>query len=313
MLFITPPLIDYFACIEAYPECSCRGVLATVGDVRLLLKSVALGGLLLFVLPCGALLLGNSVVTASNFVGVGGEATVGAMTGQAVPGPWLVAEVAAATACPPLPWFVLASFGFVASRSGRFEDMPPPWASTPEGSFGLGQSSNDLNTEAENAVAILCKALSKATTLHDALLSVTSSPKETSVLEVVATALSVAPLLAAGRAQAILFAASALGLPYQWGGNGPTSYDCSGLMVASWRSAGVVLPRTAQEQYDATQRMAGHPAPGDLIFFGATASKVTHVGMEIGDGLLIDAPYTGAFVRIDPDDLSGSVGTGRVT
>ena len=65
-------------------------------------------------------------------------------------------------------------------------------------------------------------------------------------------------------------------------------------------------------QYDATSRPPGPPQPGDMIFFGGSESSVEHVGIEIGDGLMIDAPHTGALVRINADGLSEAVGAGRV-
>jgi len=83
-------------------------------------------------------------------------------------------------------------------------------------------------------------------------------------------------------------------------------------MVAAWRSAGVRLPRTAQEQFDASAHETGPPSPGDLVFFGLGPTGIEHVGIELGDGLMIDAPYTGAFVRIEPDGIADAVDVRRV-
>ena len=114
-----------------------------------------------------------------------------------------------------------------------------------------------------------------------------------------ATALAEAPGLSAGRATVIATAASAIGVPYRWGGNGPDGFDCSGLVVAALRSVSVVLPRTAQGQHDVTHRTEAGPTPGDLVFFGSNHRDVSHVGIVLGRGLMIDAPHTGAVVRIE--------------
>ncbi|EFT79014.1 NlpC/P60 family protein [Cutibacterium acnes HL030PA1] len=101
------------------------------------------------------------------------------------------------------------------------------------------------------------------------------------------------------RAQSALnFALAQLGKPYIWGGTGPTDYDCSGLMMASWGKAGVSLPRTAAAQYAAgTPVSTSDLQPGDLVFF---YPGITHVGMYIGDGKFIHAssPRTGIKVSV---------------
>lgn len=115
---------------------------------------------------------------------------------------------------------------------------------------------------------------------------------------------------------AVTFACRALGVPYQWGGNGPDAaltaltmrapadegFDCSGLTKASYAAAGVSIPRTAQTQYDAGPRVrGGEPiSAGDLVFFGTSPRAVTHVGIAISATDMIDAPHTGAVVRIEP-------------
>ena len=97
---------------------------------------------------------------------------------------------------------------------------------------------------------------------------------------------------------ALNFALAQLGKPYIWGGTGPTDYDCSGLMMASWGKAGVSLPRTAAAQYAAgTPVSTSDLQPGDLVFF---YPGITHVGMYIGDGKFIHAssPRTGIKVSV---------------
>ncbi|MET7521699.1 NlpC/P60 family protein [Streptomyces sp. 900116325] len=111
-------------------------------------------------------------------------------------------------------------------------------------------------------------------------------------------------------AEAVAFAYGALGRPYVWGATGPTSFDCSGLTQAAWRSAGVSLPRTTYTQIDAGERISrSELAPGDLVFF---YSGVSHVGLYIGDGLMIHAPHPGAPVRVAPIDEMPFAGATRV-
>ncbi|MFF1547620.1 NlpC/P60 family protein [Streptomyces sp. NPDC058291] len=104
---------------------------------------------------------------------------------------------------------------------------------------------------------------------------------------------------ASGRAAAALAAVrSALGRPYVWGANGPSGFDCSGLMQWSYAQAGVSLPRTSQAQAHAGRRVPLSQArPGDIVTYRSDAS---HVGMYVGNGQVIHAPYPGAPVRYDP-------------
>ncbi|SPF00969.1 C40 family peptidase [Streptomyces sp. MA5143a] len=99
-------------------------------------------------------------------------------------------------------------------------------------------------------------------------------------------------------ATAVSAARSALGKPYIWGSTGPHGFDCSGLMVWSYAQAGVALPRTSQAQrYAGTQVPLSQAQPGDLVTYRSDAS---HVGMYVGNGQVIHAPYPGAPVRYDP-------------
>ncbi|MFH8804457.1 NlpC/P60 family protein [Streptomyces sp. NPDC017936] len=95
--------------------------------------------------------------------------------------------------------------------------------------------------------------------------------------------------------KALAFARAQIGKPYVWGATGPESYDCSGLTQAAWKAAGVTLPRTTYDQVDAgTTVSLADALPGDLIFF---YDDVTHVGVYIGNGMMIHAPKPGAYVR----------------
>lgn len=110
-------------------------------------------------------------------------------------------------------------------------------------------------------------------------------------------------------------AQSEIGQPYQWGGGntqGPTlgsddghgqilGFDCSGLVLYCYDKAGLLLPRTAQEQWNATPHVSptGPLTAGDLVFFGPSTSSIGHVGIMISSTNMIDAPQSGEFVRTE--------------
>jgi cell wall-associated NlpC family hydrolase len=97
---------------------------------------------------------------------------------------------------------------------------------------------------------------------------------------------------------AIAAAYSELGKPYEWGAVGPGEFDCSGLMQHAWGEAGVSLPRTSQEQADAGPGVPlSRIRPGDLVIYFPGR---THVGMYVGDGLVIHAPHPGSEVQFAP-------------
>jgi len=112
---------------------------------------------------------------------------------------------------------------------------------------------------------------------------------------------------------AIAFATARLGQPYLWGGSGPL-YDCSGLVQAAYAAAGIALPRTSEAQ-QATVTPVTDPRPGDLVFMGPSTQLGTasHVGIVIGNGLMVDDPHTGAVIRTEPYNWPDLAGFGRVT
>jgi cell wall-associated NlpC family hydrolase len=103
---------------------------------------------------------------------------------------------------------------------------------------------------------------------------------------------------------AIDYAIAQLGKPYVWGGIGPTGFDCSGLVMQAYRAAGFDLPRTTYEQVYSGQPVyePSQLEPGDLLFAEGSdpgpAGAPGHVGMYVGDDLVIDAPHTGASVEV---------------
>jgi NlpC/P60 family len=102
-------------------------------------------------------------------------------------------------------------------------------------------------------------------------------------------------------ARAVKFAYRQIGKPYQWGGAGPRTYDCSGLAMAAWRRGGLSLPHRADLQHHIIRRKVGlkHLRPGDLVFFSGNH----HVGIYVGHRHFLHAPHTGA--RVQRGTLSG--------
>ncbi|MFI7403711.1 NlpC/P60 family protein [Streptomyces sp. NPDC049541] len=96
--------------------------------------------------------------------------------------------------------------------------------------------------------------------------------------------------------KAVAYATAQIGKPYEWGAEGPETYDCSGLTSQAWAAAGHAIPRTSQEQWKQLRHVdIKDMRPGDLIIYFDDAS---HVGMYIGDGAIVHAPRPGRTVTI---------------
>jgi cell wall-associated NlpC family hydrolase len=142
--------------------------------------------------------------------------------------------------------------------------------------------------------------------------SAASVPAETSAASLTWTAITpepprVATLRAPTLGQAAIGTARGyLGVRYVFGGTSPSiGLDCSGLVQLVFHDLGVALPRTAQQQYNATSRLTRDQLqPGDLVFFARTYADandwITHVGIYIGNGQQINAPTEGQVVSIQP-------------
>lgn len=118
------------------------------------------------------------------------------------------------------------------------------------------------------------------------------------------------------RAQVLSYAAQFLGTPYVYGGSTPSGFDCSGFTSYVFNNTVGSIPRVAQSQYNATTHLTKDELqPGDLVFFGSSASSISHVGIYVGENQFIHSPHTGDVVKYD--SLTGTYdsrfqGGGRV-
>ncbi|MFF7987984.1 C40 family peptidase [Streptomyces sp. NPDC007901] len=264
-----------------------------------------------------------------------------------IPSDYLALYMDAATTCPGLDWTVLAAIGKTESDHGRstlagvhsganyadargpmqfllatFQSIvakhpPPKGGATPPSPYNKQDA-------IYAAAAFLCDSGARGGKDIPGALK-TYNPDDSYVSQVLTqaqtytsdTGFGTDTTPTAAALQAINYAQGQLGLPYERGGNGPgtgdAGFDCSGLTRAAYAAAGITLPRTAQEQYDAGPLIpAGlQLKPGDLVFYGNAAGGIHHVGLYTGGGQMIDSPRPGKVIRIEPyryqgDDYAGA-------
>lgn len=98
--------------------------------------------------------------------------------------------------------------------------------------------------------------------------------------------------------KAVRYAVRQVGKPYEWGAEGPKTYDCSGLTSEAWGHAGTPIPRTSEEQWAQLPRIPlNELRPGDLVIY---FPKATHVAMYLGKGEVVQAPRTGEKITVSP-------------
>jgi cell wall-associated NlpC family hydrolase len=258
---------------------------------------------------------------------------------SAIPVAMLALYQAAAATCPGLPWTVVAAIGTVESGNGtstlpgvhsganaagaegpmQFEPATFAAYSEPVPAGGAVPPSPYDPVDAVYAAARMLCADGGAggADLPAAVFAYNHDQSYvTRVLSLAQTygetAPAPTPAPAAGSPDgagvaAVAWALAQVGTPYIWGGETPgVGFDCSGLVQAAYQAAGVALPRVAQDQYNAGPQLAPGTAlqPGDLVFFGGGPEDVEHVGLfagvENGQAFMVDAPHTGADVRVEP-------------
>jgi cell wall-associated NlpC family hydrolase len=148
----------------------------------------------------------------------------------------------------------------------------------------------------DTAAATQLKAIQSSLTAQRNLYADMTYAEQQSLADVDVSAAQIAgvPVPTGRIAQVIAFEKSKLGMPYQYGGEGDPSYDCSGLVQAAYASAGISVPRTTFDYEDEGIGTKipidlSQMIPGDLIFYG----NWVHVATYIGNGLIIQAPRTG--------------------
>ena len=241
-----------------------------------------------------------------------------------IPVAYLQTFEAAAATCPGLPWSVLAGIGRAetdfgadtqtssAGAVGPMQFLPATFAAydTPVPPGGADPPSPLDPTDAIYAAArdLCANGAKDGTDIPGAVYAYNHSRAYVAqVLSYAAAYAAPAPASAApspAAAEAVSYALAQIGTPYRWGGETPgVGFDCSGLTQASWAAAGIAIPRTSEAQWSGLPHVPlGQLQPGDLIFFNPgefIAGLPGHVGIYIGSGEMVDAPHTGATVRIE--------------
>jgi cell wall-associated NlpC family hydrolase len=284
---------------------------------------------------CGTLvsLLGVVLVGAAATVFGGGAPTATAAATASIPPAMLALYQSAATTCPGLPWTVLAAIGTIESDNGQsnlpgvhsgansagaegpMQFEPATFAAYDEPvPVGGADPPNPYDpTDAVYAAArMLCaNGAANGADLAGAIESYDHSSSYVAQVLALAqsyggTTSSLVPTGSSAGVVAAEWAMQQIGTPYVWGGEAQgVGFDCSGLVQAAYRAAGVSLPRVAQDQYDATAKVPpGAPLElGDLVFFGGGPDSIDHVGLYVGvqggSSVMVDAPFTGADVRVE--------------
>ena len=280
------------------------------------------------------------LASAASLLGVGsGAPTASSAATAKIPPAMLALYEQAAATCPGLPWTILAAIGTVESDNGQ-SDLPgvqsgansagaegpmqfepatfaeydapvPPGGAAPPSPY-------DPIDAVYAAARLLCaNGGAGGSDLSGAVYDYNHSSAYVAQVLALAQTYAVAavgstggtPTLTADAgagALAVSWALSQIGTPYVWGGETPgVGFDCSGLVQAAYAVAGLSLPRVAQDQYNATPKLAPGAllVPGDLVFFGGGVGSIDHVGLFVGvtggQYVMVDAPHTGADVRAE--------------
>jgi cell wall-associated NlpC family hydrolase len=142
------------------------------------------------------------------------------------------------------------------------------------------------------------KLLDKLTAAQRAAYFAKTNPTVSTAETTTAVTTLAAKAPSSAAAVAVQFALAQTGKPYVFAASGPDAYDCSGLTAAAWAAAGLQIPHVAESQYGVgTHVSRDQLQPGDLVFF---YSPIGHVGLYIGNGLIVHAPQPGDVVKVVP-------------
>jgi cell wall-associated NlpC family hydrolase len=118
------------------------------------------------------------------------------------------------------------------------------------------------------------------------------------------------PLVSNVETIALRYALTKVGDPYVWAAAGPDAFDCSGLIVWAYAQEGIAMPHYTGDLWNEGQHVSeSELQPGDLVFFYA---DISHVGIYIGNGLMVDAPQTGEDVKVQPISQDPYIGAVRI-
>ncbi len=282
-----------------------------VGLVMAVVVIAAAAGGLVSLVFAGSTLLSSDILPSSQAV-------------SAIPAAYLQTFEAAAATCPGLPWTVLAGIGrvetdfgadtqtssagavgpmqFLAATFAAYDTPVPPGGASPPSPF-------DPTDAIYAAARDLCaNGAQDGTDIPGAIYAYNHSQAYVAeVLSYAASYAAPAPTASApspAASEAVSYALAQIGTPYRWGGETPgVGFDCSGLTQAAYAAAGIAIPRTSEAQWSSLPHVPlGALAPGDLVFFNPgefIAGLPGHVGIYIGNNQFVDAPHTGATVRIE--------------
>jgi len=244
-----------------------------------------------------ALAFAISSLTPFTSVAAPGNAVISAQTDE-IPADQLAVMQQAAAICG-LPWQILAAVAKVESDFGRNmatssagaigygQFLPSTWAT-----YGNGGNPYDYHDALPAMARYLC-ASGAPGDIRAALFAYNHA--QWYVDQVLAIAIRYGyGQTSAPTNRVVELARSQIGMPYVYGGESPqTGFDCSGLVQWVYAQVGINLPRTAQQQYDATVRVSrSELQPGDTVYFSGTyptSDFITHVGIYVGDGEMVNA------------------------
>jgi peptidoglycan DL-endopeptidase CwlO len=294
-------------------------------------RLVPLVAVVLVALPLALMVLAGGVSSPMATTTAAGAPTALAL--DSIPPQYLAWYMNAAQTCPGLPWAVLAGIGTVESGNGQSDapgvhsganfagaEGPMQFEPATFAAYAVDADPDAALTPYDpadaiyTAAAMLCADGARGGTQAGIRQAINAYNHATwYVDEVLSWAAKYAALaqVSAIVQTAIAYAEAQLGKPYLWGADGPDAFDCSGLVYAAYKSAGIVIGRTTyQWSQDGQAVPLSKIEPGDLLFYAGSDGSATdpgHVVMYIGGGQVIQAPQTGELVQTDPVDLSGVI------